>query len=376
MINLINPLKRLSQTDKIILDSVKKFTNTNLINYLDKHRHRELYKEMGDLGLLGCNLNRNNCLGLSNTMYGLVSKEIERVDSGFRSMLGVQSSLVMKTINDYGNKKVIDNYFDNLKLGNKIGSFALTEADSGSNVSLMKTNAYLKNNDYIINGSKTWITNAPIADIFIIWAKVDKKINGFVVDKDSKGLETTTINNKLSMTNTITGMIFLDNVVVPKENRLNVTGIKGPLNALNSARLGLSMGSLGAAEECIKIALDYTKNRELFGTKLCQKQIVQSKLVDMITKYNLSLSLTLEILNIVDNDEHIPEMISMIKMNNPQIALDIARTTRDLLGGNGITKEYNVFRHLTNLETVNTYEGTADIHKLILGKYFTGYSAF
>ena len=180
MINLINPLKRLSQTDKIILDSVKKFTNTNLINYLDKHRHRELYKEMGDLGLLGCNLNRNNCLGLSNTMYGLVSKEIERVDSGFRSMLGVQSSLVMKTINDYGNKKVIDNYFDNLKLGNKIGSFALTEADSGSNVSLMKTNAYLKNNDYIINGSKTWITNAPIADIFIIWAKVDKKINGFV----------------------------------------------------------------------------------------------------------------------------------------------------------------------------------------------------
>ena len=376
MINIFNPTKHLHKTDKLILNSVNKFCRNILPDYLNKHEYRELYKEMGNLGILGCNLNSHNCLGLSNTMYGLISKEIEYVDSGFRSLMGVQSSLVMKTIDNYANDSVKNKYFSGLQNGTIIGSFGLTEADSGSNVAQMKTTATKINNDFILNGSKTWITNAPIADLFVIWAKYDNNVNGFIVERGEKGLETATIENKLSMNNTSTGMIFLDNCKIPSTNRLKVIGLKGPLSSLNSARIGVSIGSLGAAEACIDIALDYSKNRILFGNLLCEKQLVQSKLVDMITKYNLGLALALKITEHIDDDDFAPEMISMMKMTNPQLALEIARSARDILGGNGITEEYKVFRHLANLETVNTYEGTHDIHKLILGNYFTGKSAF
>ena len=372
MINIINPLKKISKSEKLILDTVKKFARNELPLFLGKNNHKSLYREFGKLGILGCNLDN----GLSNTMYGLVCKEIEYIDSGFRSMVGVQSSLVMKTISDYANDSIKLKYLDNLREGKIIGCFGLTEAESGSNIADMKTCAKKDNDDYILNGTKTWITNAPIADLFIIWAKLDDKVNGFILDKNYKGIETSEITNKLSMSETKTGIIYLDNVRVPKKNKLDVIGLKGPLSSLNSARIGLSTGSLGAAEACIDISLDYVNNRKLFGSYLSQKQIVQSKLVDMITKYNLSFALTLEILDLIDKDDYNDEMISMIKMNNPQMSLEIARISRDILGGNGIIEDYKVFRHLSNLETVNTYEGTYDIHKLILGKYFTGYSAF
>ena len=376
MIHIFNPLKKISQSDKLILESVKKFARSELPRFLGKNQHRDLYKEFGKLGILGCNVQSNLDFSVSNTMYGLICKEIEYIDSGFRSLVGVQSSLVIKTLNDYADSSIKKHYIQSLKEGNTIGSFCLTEAESGSDISAIKTYAKEDKGDYLINGNKTWITNAPIADIFIVWAKLNKKINGFIVTKNMKGLEVSEINNKLSMNETKTGLVYLDNVRVPKINRLKIEGSKGPLTSLNSARIGLSTGSLGAAEACIDISLDYVKNRKLFGTYLSQKQNIQSKLVDMITKYNASLALTLKILDLIDNDEYDTEIISMIKMNNPQISLDIARTSREILGGNGIINDYNVFRHMSNLETVNTYEGTHDIHKLILGKYFTGENAF
>ena len=259
--------------------------------YLGENQHRDLYKELGNLGILGCNVQSNLDLSVSNTMYGLICKEIEYIDSGFRSLVGVQSSLVIKTINDYADDSIKEHYIQSLKKRDSIGSFCLTEAESGSDISAIKTYAKKDREDYIINGNKTWITNAPIADIFIVWAKINNKINGFIIDKDMKGLEVSEINNKLSMNETKTGLVYFDNVRVPKINRLAVEGVKGPLTSLNSARIGLSTGSLGAAEACIDISLDYAKNRKLFGSYLSQKQIIQSKLVDMITKYNSKSSI-------------------------------------------------------------------------------------
>ena len=377
-INLLKPIINLSSTNRIILDSVRKFCRTELLDRLksNKINNKEIYKEYGKMGLLGPTIKNYNCLGTSYKMYGLIAKEIEYVDSGFRSMYSVQSSLVMNPIYKYGSEEVKNKYLERLNSGEFIGCFGLTEADSGSDANNMKTNAKYKNGKFILNGSKTWITNAPIADVFLVWAKLDGKVNGFVINKDTKGLETVEIKDKMSLNSSKTGMIFLNNVEVEESQRLNIEGMKGPLSCLNDARLGISFGVLGASEFCIETALDYADNRNLFDNKLSGKQLFQNKIVDMITEYNLGLLASLEVSEKVDNGESIPEMISLIKRNNCSKSLNIARTSRDILGGNGITKDYDIFRHMVNLETVNTYEGTYDIHTLILGSYFTGVKSF
>ena len=372
MINILNPLKHLSQTEKMILDTVHKFCKYKLPRRInEKNATKKIYSDYGQLGILG--MNRYD---LNYKMYGLISKELEYVDSGYRGMFSVQSSLVMGSILKYGTPEINNKYMDYLESGENIGCFGLTEPDSGSDASAMKTKAEYKNNSYVLNGSKTWITNAPIADVFIIWAKLDNKITGFVVDKQTKGLHTREIQNKLSMQTSPTGMIFLDNVKVPEINKLQVTGMKGPLTALNKARFSVGFGSLGAANACIDIALNYAENRKLFNKYLNETQLFQHKIVDMITEYNLGLTYALNVAEELNNNNDNSAMISMLKRNNAKKSLEIARISRDILGGNGITKEYNVFRHLCNLETVNTYEGTYDIQTLILGKYFTNKSSF
>ena len=379
-LNLLKPNLSLTSTQKMIINSVKKFSKNELMPRINQDvktpTNRELYLKFGEMGLLGPTIKDYGCLGTSYLMYGLIAKEIEYVDSGYRSMYSVQSSLVMNPINKYGTSNVKEKYLEKLSTGEYIGCFGLTEADSGSDASAMKTNAKLVNGDYILNGSKTWITNSPIADILLIWAKLDNRVQGFVLDRNMEGITTPEITNKMSLHSSTTGMIFLDNVRVPKENKLDIIGMKGPLSCLNDARLGISFGVLGSAEYCIETALDYGLNRSLFGSLLVEKQLFQTKLADMITEYNLGLLATLQVAEQVDNQESIPEMISMIKRNNCQKSLQIARQTRDMLGGNGITQDYHIFRHLINLETVNTYEGTYDIHSLILGNYFTNYKAF
>ena len=379
-LNLLKPHLSLTSSQKMIIESVKKFSKNELMPRINQDvktpTNRELYLKFGEMGLLGPTIKDYGCLGTSYLMYGLIAKEIEYVDSGYRSLYSVQSSLVMNPINKYGTSNVKDKYLEKLSTGEYIGCFGLTEADSGSDASAMKTNAKLVNGDYILNGSKTWITNSPIADILLIWAKLDNKVQGFVLDRNMEGITTPEITNKMSLHSSTTGMIFLDNVRVPKENKLNIIGMKGPLSCLNDARLGISFGVLGSAEYCIETALDYGLNRSLFGSLLVEKQLFQTKLADMITEYNLGLLASLQVAEHVDKQESIPEMISMIKRNNCQKSLQIARQTRDMLGGNGITQDYQIFRHLINLETVNTYEGTYDIHSLILGNYFTNYKAF
>lgn len=376
-IRLLKPNLNLSSTENIIIENLKKFCKSELKpivnNFTD---NREIYRKFGEMGILGPTINDYNCLGTSYKMYGLMAKEIESIDSGYRSMFSVQSSLVMNPINKYGNEIVKSNYLEKLATGEYIGCFGLTEPDSGSDAGSMKTKARLVNRNYVISGSKTWITNSPIADVLLVWAIHDGEVNGFVLDRTMEGIHTPEIEDKLSLNSSTTGMIFLDNVKVPRENRLNIEGMKGPLSCLNDARLGISFGVLGAAEQCIETAIDYTLDRKLFGTQLAQKQLIQNKISDMVTEYNLGLLASLEVAENVDNNESIPEMISLIKRNNCYKSLNIARTCRDILGGNGITKEYNIFRHMTNLETVNTYEGTYDIHGLILGKYLTGISSF
>ena len=377
-IKILKPIINLSSTNKIIIDSVRKFCRTDLMNTLSNQNkdYRSLYKKFGNLGILGPTINDYNCAGLNYTMYGLIAKEIEYIDSGFRSMYSVQSSLVMNPIDKYGSKEVKDQYLENLASGDLIGCFGLTEPHSGSDASNMKTIAKKKGDDYILSGSKTWITNSPIADVFIIWAKYDNSINGFVLDRSMDGISTSEIKDKMSLHNSVTGQIFMDEVRVPESHKLDVVGMKGPLTCLNSARLGISFGVLGAAESCIDISLDYASERELFGELLIKKQLFQSKIVDMVCEYNLGLLASLEVAKNIDEDKYNPEMISLIKRNNCQKSLDISRKARDILGGNGITSSYNVFRHMINLETVNTYEGTSDIHSLILGKYLTGVSSF
>ena len=376
-IRLLKPNLSLSSTENIIIENLKKFCNNELKPNVNKFiNNRDIYKKFGEMGLLGPTINNYGCLGTSYKMYGLMAKEIESIDSGYRSMFSVQSSLVMNPINKYGNEIIKDNYLSKLASGEYIGCFGLTEPDSGSDAGNMKTKARLVNSNYIIEGSKTWITNSPIADVLLVWALYDGEVNGFILDRTMEGIETPEIKDKLSLKNSTTGMIFLDNVKVPRENRLNIEGMKGPLSCLNDARLGISFGVLGSAENCINTVLDYTADRKLFNSYLAEKQIVQTKIADMVTEYNLGLLAALEVAENVDNEKSIPEMISLIKRNNCQKSLEIARTSRDILGGNGITKEYNIFRHLINLETVNTYEGTYDIHGLILGKYMTGFNSF
>ena len=370
----------LTDTEKIIIDTVKKFSSKELLPNVNKDfkksRTRELYEKFGEIGILGPTIKDYNCLGLSYKMYGLIAKEIEYVDSGYRSMYSVQSSLVMNPINKYGSQEIKDKYIEKLAMGKYIGCFGLTEPDTGSDAGSMKTTATKKGDYYILNGSKTWITNAPIADVLVVWAKYENNVKGFILDRSMDGIETPKIDTKMSLNTSDTGMIFLNDVKVPQSNILNINGMKGPLSCLNDARLGISFGVLGAAKYCIENTIEYGKNRNLFGSLLVEKQLYQNKLANMVSEYNLGLLAAIEVANNVDKNESIPEMISLIKRNNCGKSLNIARDCRDMLGGNGITEDYNIFRHLINLETVNTYEGTYDIHSLILGNYITGYKAF
>ena len=382
MIHLINFNKKISNEQKMIIESTKKFCKSYLqprvINdYKNEIIDRKIFKEFGNMGILGPTIKGFSCLGENYLTYGLISKEIESIDSGYRSMFSVQSSLVMNPIYKYANDKLKNKYIPMLASGDFIGCFGLTEPDAGSNPNSMKTNAIRDGNNYILNGSKTWISNSPIADVFIIWAKLEDKVHGFLLDRDMEGISTPKIDGKLSLRTSITGMIFLDNVKVPIENKLDIEGLRGPFSCLNDARLGISFGSLGAAESCLHTTIDYVLNRKQFNNELlAEKQLIQYKLADMVSEYNLALNSCYSIAESVDENDYKPEMISFVKRNSCQKSLIIARTCRDMLGGNGISEEYNVFRHLTNLETVNTYEGTHDIHSLILGKYITNKIAF
>lgn len=337
---------------------------------------RKIMKEMGDLGLLGI----VDYHGMDYLSYGTVAKEIEAVDSGYRSVMSVQSSLVIHPIAQFGTMDQQNRYLKNLASGDLIGCFGLTEPNAGSNPAQMRTTAKFQNNEYILNGSKTWITNAPIADIFIIWAKDENgKIGGYLVEKGTPGLEVQKIQGKMSLRTSDTGSIFLDNVRVSKYQKFFVDGLSGPFSCLSSARFGISMGVVGAGEFCLSKTLEYALNREQFGKPLAANQLIQLKLADMAIEIKLANEASLALAKLKDTGSDKQEIIkvtSMLKRNNVRKMLNIARDCRDILGGNGISDEYHIIRHLLNLETVNTYEGTADIHGLIVGKSITGLSAF
>jgi glutaryl-CoA dehydrogenase len=371
----------MSSYQKMMIKSVKDFCNYELKTRVQNDFKNEivdksLFKAIGSLGLFGPTIPEYGCLGESYKTYGLIAKELESVDSGYRSMYSVQSSLVMNPIYYYGTKEVKDKYLPKLCTGDYVGCFGLTEPDAGSDPSSMRSFAVKDGNSYIVNGSKTWITNAPIADVIIFWAKDKNVVKGFILDRSMDGISTTKIEGKMSLRTSVTGMIHAEDVRVPEENVLNVQGLKGPFSCLNSARLGISFGVLGSAEYCMNKALDYAKDRRLFGESLDNKQLFHMKIANMVTEYNLALLSCVHVANVVDNDKMYPEMISLIKRNSCSKALSIVRECRDILGGNGISEEYDIFRHLCNLETVNTYEGTFDIHSLILGAYVTDKKAF
>ena len=318
------------------------------------------------------------CAGTNYVSYGIIAREIERVDSSYRSAYSVQTSLAMHAIYHFGSDEQKDFYLPQMAKGELIGCFGLTEPDAGSDPASMKTNAKEKDGGYILNGSKTWITNSPIADVLVIWAKDEQGVlRGFIVDRDAKGLSTPVIDGKFALRASITGQIFLEDVFVDKDKILpKVQSFRGPFSCLNMARYGIAWGAMGAAEFCWNAALEYSLEREQFGKPLASKQLIQKKLADMQTEITLGLQSVLRLGRLIDENKMKPEMISLLKRNNCQKALDIARSSRDIHGGNGISDEYHVIRHCMNLEAVNTYEGTYDIHGLILGKSQTSYEAF
>ncbi len=377
---------QLSEEEKLIRDTAYDYAQGGLLPrveeaFLEENTDVKIFKEMGELGLLGVTISENyGCAGASYVSYGLVAREIERIDSGYRSMMSVQSSLVMHPINAFGSEEQKQKFLPKLASGDFIGCFGLTEPDAGSDPGGMKTTAKKVDGGYELSGSKMWISNSPIADVFIVWAKSDKhekKIKGFILEKGMKGLSAPKINKKLSLRASITGEIVMDKVFVPEENMLpNVEGLKGPFSCLNRARYGISWGVMGAAEDCWHRALQYTLDRKQFGKPLASTQLIQKKLADMQTEITLGLHASLRVGRLFDEGKLAPEAISIVKRNNCGKALDIARLSRDMHGGNGIHAEYQVMRHLMNLETVNTYEGTHDVHALILGRAQTGIQAF
>lgn len=375
--------KQLTDDEKSIKNLASNFSKDILLpNVVSSFRNekfdKNIMKELGNVGLLGPTINGYGCAGVNYVSYGLIMREIERVDSGYRSCASVQSSLVMFPIYKFGSQEQKDRFLPDLAKGNLIGCFGLTEPDHGSDPSGMITKAVLKGDHYILNGSKNWITNSPIADIFIIWAKDENNdIRGFILEKNMKGLSCPKIEGKFSLRASNTGMIFMDNVVVPKENMIpNVKGLKGPFSCLNNARYGISWGVIGAAEDCYLRAREYCLDRKQFNKPLASNQIIQMKLTDMLTEITLGIQASLRIGRLLDENILIPEDISIIKRNNCLKSLNIARNARDMLGGNGISDEYHIIRHMLNLEAVNTYEGTQDIHGLIIGRGITNLSAF
>ena len=375
--------RQLTNDENTIKDVAHIFSKEYLLpsvvsSFRNEKFDKNIMKEMGSVGLLGPTITGYGCAGVNYVSYGLIMREIERVDSGYRSCASVQSSLVMFPIYKFGSQEQKDKYLPELAKGNLIGCFGLTEPDHGSDPSGMKTRAVFKDGNYILNGSKNWITNSPIADVFIIWAKDDNNdIRGFILEKEMKGLSCPKIEGKFSLRTSNTGMIFMDNVIVPKENVLPyVKGLKGPFSCLNNARYGISWGVLGAAEDCYMRAREYVLDRKQFNRPLAANQIVQFKLAEMLTEITLGTQASLRIGRLLDENILIPENISIIKRNNCLKSLTVARNARDMLGGNGISDEYHVIRHMLNLEAVNTYEGTQDIHALIIGKGITQIPSF
>ena len=373
----------LSGDEKLISESAYDYCQNELMPRI-KHANRnetfdkEIYKEFGSMGFLGAPIMGYGCPGVNYVSYGLIAREIERVDSGYRSAFSVQTSLAMYAIYKFGSEDQKEFYLPQMAKGNLIGCFGLTEPDAGSDPSSMKTKAIKVDGGYKINGSKTWITNSPIADVLIVWAKDEQDIlRGFIVDRDIKGIETPHINGKFSLRASATGQIFLQDVFIKDDKVLpDVQSFRGPFSCLNMARYGIAWGVMGAAEFCWNASLEYSMERNQFGNPLASKQLIQIKLADMQTDIALGLEGCLRVGRLIDKDSFEPEMISLIKRNNCSKALDIARLSRDIHGGNGISDEYHVIRHCMNLEAVKTYEGTGDIHGLILGHSQTGISAF
>ena len=374
----------LTEDERIVRDTAHSYAQEKLMpRILEANRKekfdRHIMNEMGELGFLGSTLpEKYGCAGVNHVCYGLLAREIERVDSGYRSALSVQSSLVMWPIYTYGNENQRIKYLPKLSTGEWIGSFGLTESNAGSDPASMLTRATKTEDGFLLNGSKMWISNAPIADIFVIWAKDDDNfIRGFILEREMKGLTTPRIDGKFSLRSSSTGEVVMDNVLVPLENKLpNAQGLSGPFGCLNKARYGIAWGAVGAAEFCWHAAHQYTLDRHQFGKPLAATQLVQKKLADMQTEITLAIHASLRLGRLMDEDKSTPEMISLLKRNNAGKALDIARLSRDMHGGNGISDEFHVIRHLMNLETVNTYEGTHDVHALILGRAQTGIQAF
>lgn len=380
---------QLSEEERLVMEAARSFSQDRLMSRVkeaNRHEifHREIMNEMGEQGLLGLTIpEKYGCAGLNYTSYGLVAREVERVDSGYRSAMSVQSSLVMHPIHAYGSESQREKFLPKLASGEFVGCFGLTEPDHGSDPGSMVTRAEKVDGGFTLNGAKMWITNSPIADIAVVWAKLKDEesgkdsIRGFIVERGFEGFSTPKIEGKFSLRASVTGEIVLENVFVPDANILpNVTGLAGPFGCLNKARYGISWGALGAAEFCWHQARQYTMDRKQFGRPLAANQLVQKKLADMQTEITLGLHSCLALGRLMDNNAAAPESISLMKRNNCGKALDIARVARDMHGGNGVSDEYHVIRHVMNLEAVNTYEGTHDVHALILGRAQTGIQAF
>ncbi len=383
--------EQLSEDERAIVEAAHTFCQEKLQTRVlmaarNETFDREIMNEAGAMGFLGSTIEGYGCAGLSYVAYGLIAREVERVDSGYRSAVSVQSSLVMHPINEYGHDAQRQKYLPKLATGEWVGCFGLTEPNHGSDPASMLTRAKPVDGGFILKGAKMWITNAPIADVFVVWAKMEdpdgkvggqESIRGFVLEKGMKGLSAPKIEGKMSLRASITGEIVMDDVFVPEANLLpNVSGLKGPFGCLNKARYGIAWGALGAAEDCWHRARQYTMDRVQFGRPLAQNQLIQKKLADMQTEIALGLQGCLRVGRLMDEGRAVPEMVSLIKRNSCGKALDIARLARDMHGGNGIHDEYHVIRHMINLETVNTYEGTHDVHALILGRAQTGLQAF
>jgi glutaryl-CoA dehydrogenase len=373
----------LTEDERMVRDSARAYSQEKLFpRVLEANRHehfdREIMNEMGALGFLGPTIEGYGCAGVNYVSYGLIAREVERVDSAYRSAMSVQSSLVMHPIHRFGSEEQRQKYLPKLASGEWVGCFGLTEPDHGSDPGGMTTRATKAAGGYRLRGAKMWITNSPIADVFLVWAKTeDGVIRGFILEKGMKGLSAPKIEGKFSMRASLTGEIVMDDVFVPEENLLpDVTGLRGPFTALTSARFGIAWGALGAAEFCWHAARNYVLERKQFGRPLAANQLIQKKLVDMQTEITLGLHACLRLGRLKDMGRDTPEMVSILKRNNCGKALDVARAARDIHGGNGIADEYHVIRHVMNLEAVNTYEGTHDIHALILGRAQTGIAAF
>ena len=374
---------RLSEEERMVWDAARDYARGSLLPrvvsaYAEERFDREIMTEMGELGFLGPTLPEEyGCAGVNHVAYGLIAREIEAVDSGYRSAMSVQSSLVMYPIFAFGSEEQRRKYLPGMAAGTLIGCFGLTEPDGGSDPASMRTVAKKVPGGYVLNGAKMWITNSPVSDVALVWAKLDGKIRGFLVERGTKGFETPKILNKLSLRASVTGEISLSDVHVSDDAILpNVEGLRGPFSCLNKARYGIAWGAMGAAEFCLHASRDYVSSRSLFGRTLASRQLVQKKLADMSTEIALGFEGALALGRLIDEGAWVPEAISMLKRNNCGKALDIARVARDMHGGNGISGEYHVMRHAANLETVNTYEGAHDVHALILGRAITGESAF